>query len=157
MQAALGLRLIWGGGDLADKNGPVYGPRFFRDVVLPRYCRLAGEAHRLGMKYLFRSDGNLWCIADDLFATSGVDGFGEIDHDAGMVLRELVGRYPDLTCWGNVSCGLLRTGTPEEVRRAAEEIVELGRRTGRVILGSSNTVLPGTPPENYFAMWQVAE
>ncbi|MCX7597460.1 MAG: hypothetical protein N2512_01140 [Armatimonadetes bacterium] len=157
LQASLGLRIIWGGGDLADKNGPVYGPKFFREVVLPRYVRLVKAAEDHGMKYLFRSDGNLWSIADDLFVTAGAHGFGEIDHDAGMDLHELMKRYPKLTCWGNVSCRLLRTGTPAEVRSVAEELVQLGKATGRLILGSSNTVLPGTPPENYLAMWEAAQ
>ena len=152
IQAKLGLRIVWGGGDLADNNGPTYGPHFFRQVVMPRYKALCEHAEELGMKYLFRSDGNLWPIADDLFVTAGVHGYGEIDYDAGMRIPQLQERYPHLTCWGNVSCRTLRNGTPQQVRAMAEEIVQACARRGRLILGSSNTVLPGTPPENYFAL-----
>lgn len=156
VQASMGLRIVWGGGDLADNRGPMYGPAFFREVVLPRYRKLVDAAHRVGMKYLFRSDGNLWDIADDLFVEAGVDGYGEIDYDAGMHIPQLQARYPELTCWGNVSCRLLRDGTPEQVADAAGEIVEACAGRGRLILGSSNTVLPGTPPENYFALLEAA-
>jgi hypothetical protein len=156
VQAPLGLRIVWGGGDLADNRGPVYGPRFFREVVLPRYKALGDHCHSLGMKYLFRSDGNLWSITDALFQEAGLDGFGEIDYDAGMRIPQLQQRYPHLTCWGNVSCRLLRDGTPEEVHAIAGEIVEKCRPRGRLVLGSSNTVLPGTPPENYFALLEAA-
>ncbi len=152
VQARLGLRIIWGGGDLADNSGPVYGPKFFRQAVLPAYKRIVDHAHHLGMKYLFRSDGYLWSITDNLFIDAGMDGYGEIDWEAGMRIPELAERYPNVTYWGNVGCGLLRNGTPEQVRQAAEEIAAVGRKTGRVILGSSNAVLPGTPPENYFAL-----
>ena len=154
--ARLGIRIVWGGGDLADNRGPVYGPSFFRRYVLPAYKRLSETAHRLGLKYLFRSDGNLWSIAEDLFEEAGLDGYGEIDYDAGMRIPELQERFPKLTCWGNVSCHLLREGTPEQVREAAEEIVSKCKGRGRLILGSSNTVLPGTPPENYFALLEAA-
>ncbi len=156
LQAKLGLRIAWAGGDLADNKGPVYGPKFFRRVVLPRYRRIIAAAHDLGMKYLFRSDGNIWPIADDLFADAGADGYGEIDHDAGMDIPQLQERYPRLTCWGNISCRLLREGTPEQVKQAACELVERCSGRGRLILGSSNTVLPGTPPENYLALLEAA-
>lgn len=154
--ARLGIRIIWGGGDLADNRGPLYGPKFFKRYVLPCYKRIADHAHNLGLKYLFRSDGNLWSIADDIFVEAGIDGYGEIDYDAGMRIPELQERYPDLTCWGNVSCRLLRAGTPSQVKEAALHIVERCRTGGRLILGSSNAVLPGTPPENYFALLEAA-
>jgi uroporphyrinogen-III decarboxylase len=69
-----------------------------------------------------------------------------------MRIPELQERYPNLTCWGNVSCRLLRVGTPREVKELAMQIVEGCRRHGKLILGSSNAILPDTPPENYFAM-----
>jgi uroporphyrinogen-III decarboxylase len=157
VQASVGIRVSWGGGDLADKNGPIYGPRFFREIVMPRYQRLGEHAHKVGMKYLFRSDGYLIPILDDLFDGTTMDGFGEIDYDAGVRIPDLLARYPSLTCWGNVSCALLRNGTPQQIRAATEEIVAAGQAHGRLILGSSNTVLPGTPPENYFTMWGVVQ
>ena len=35
-QAAMGVRVLLGGGDCADNRGPVYGPKVFRDIYLPR-------------------------------------------------------------------------------------------------------------------------
>lgn len=154
--AKLGVRIIWGGGDLADNHGPIYGPKFFKRYVLPCYKQVVEHAHKLGLKYLFRSDGNIWSIADDLFFEASIDGYGEIDYDAGMRIPDLQERYPNLTCWGNVSCRLLRLGTPSQTKECAAQIVEQCKSKGRLILGSSNTVLPGTPPENYFALIEAA-
>ncbi len=150
--AKLGVKVIWGGGDLADNHGPIYGPNFFRRHVLPCYKQIVEHAHKFGLKYLFRSDGNLWSIADDLFVEAGIDGYGEIDYDAGMRITDLQERYPNLTCWGNVSCRLLRLGTLYQIKECVAQIVERCKSKGRLILGSSNTILPGTPPENYFAL-----
>lgn len=151
---ALGIRVVWGGGDLADNNGPLYGPRFFREHVLPAYRTVVDHAHALGLKYVFRSDGDLSAISDDLFDTAGMDGFGEIDVDAGMRIPDLQQRYPRLTCWGNISCRLLRDGTPDEVRQAAAQLRERALPHGRWILGSANTILPGTPVDNVLAMYE---
>ena len=153
----LGVRIVWGGGDLADKNGPVYGPNFFKRYVLPCYKLIAEKAKSLGLKYVFRSDGNLWSITDDLFMEAGIEAYGEIDYDAGMRIPELQERYQHLTCWGNVSCALLRLGKPSEIKEVASQIVERCKERGRLILGSSNAVLPSTPPENYFALLEAAK
>ena len=149
---ALGIRIVWGGGDLADNNGPLYGPRFFRQHVLPACRTVVNHAHSLGIRYVFRSDGDLTPISEDLFGTANIDGYGEIDVDAGMRIPDLQERHPRLTCWGNISCRLLRNGTPEMI---LEEIARLSERVlpqGRWIIGSSNTILPGTPVKNVMAM-----
>jgi hypothetical protein len=152
VQAAMGLRVIWGGYDLADNSGPIYGPRVFRELVLPRLKKIAGCARELGLFYLFRSDGNLWSIADDLFVESGIHGYGEIDIDAGMGLLEVRRRYPRVTLWGGISCGrLMRLGSVEEVRAETRRIVDGLGKVGH-ILGTSNSILHGTPPENVLAM-----
>ncbi|NIA22199.1 MAG: hypothetical protein GWP05_09620 [Anaerolineaceae bacterium] len=152
VQAAMGMRVIWAGGDLADNRGSVYGPRVFRDLFLPRLQKITKCARELGLFYLFRSDGNLWSIADDLFVASGVHGYGEIDVDAGMDLLEVRRRYPKLTLWGGISCGkLMLQGSADQVRAETRRVVEGLGRIGH-ILGTSNSVLPGTPPENVMAM-----
>ena len=156
VQAELGVRIVWGGGDLADNNGPIYGPKVFKEMVLPRLRRIVEHCHRFGMRYLFRSDGDLWPVARELFGESGVDGYGEIDYDAGMRIPEVQARFPKLTCWGNVSCRLLRLGRPEQIRDLVNELMEKALPGGRWILGSSNTILPKTPVENVLAMYEAA-
>ena len=154
--AASGERYASGGGDLASKNGPLYGPRFFAQVVLPRYKQLIDHARRKGIYYIFRSDGDLWPIADMIFGEAAAPAFNEIDYDSGMEIPALQERFPQLTCIGNVPCGLLRTGTAEEVRLFVRALKEKALPRGRWVVASANTVLPGTPPENVFAMLEEA-
>lgn len=49
----LGVKVVWGGGDLADNSSPIYGPNFFRRYTLPCYKQIVECAHKLGLKYLF--------------------------------------------------------------------------------------------------------
>ncbi|MBI2302680.1 MAG: hypothetical protein HYU66_27555 [Armatimonadetes bacterium] len=154
--AARGFTVVWGGGDMADNHGPFFGPRVFHEVVLPPLQRWMDKLHALGMRYVYRTDGNLWPVADDFFVHSRIDGFGEIDHDAGMRIPELQARYGErITFWGDVPCGsLLHRGTAEQVREFVLRRMEECRGSGGWILGSSNSVVPGTPVENAMAMYE---
>lgn len=152
----LGFRVLWGGGDLADNRGPIYGPRFFRQVFYPRYRRMVEAAHAHGLYYFFRSDGNLWTISDDLFLHAKIDGYGEVDAAAGMDFALLRARYPNLVLWGNVLPTTLLHGTPEDVRRETRYCIDAAGRTGPVFIGSSNSLLHGTPAENILALFDTA-
>jgi uroporphyrinogen decarboxylase len=155
-QAALGIKILWAGGDFADNTGPVYGPRVFRELMLPRLKRLMAEVHRLGMWYVYRSDGKLWTVTDMMFEEAGCDAYGEIDWAAGMDLAELKKRYPKVTFWGNVPPPLIRNGSKNDVLAAAKHCID-AVSDKRLILGSSNSILPGTPPENVYALSEAVQ
>jgi len=154
---ALGVSILWAGGDLAGKNGPIYSPAMFRRFLLPRLKRIVTAAHAGGLVYLFRTDGNVWPIAQELFVESGVDGYGEIDIDTGMEPAEVKRRFPHLTLWGGVSCGReLVFGTPDGVRDKARLAMEACKPGGGFIFGSSNTIHTGVPTANFLAMLEAA-
>ncbi len=155
---AMGVDVIFGGGDLADKNGCIYGPQVFHDHLLPHLQQFVKIFHDQGLPYVFRTDGNLWSIADDLFGASGVDGYGEIDQEAGMDLGQMRERFPQLTMWGGVACGpTLRNATPQQVKAEALRSIEGASSGGGLILGSSNTIMHGTPPENVWALLEARD
>ena len=154
-QAESGVRIVWAGGDLAGNLGPMYSPRTFRELMVPHMKELTGACHALGMKYLYRTDGNLWPLGDDFFLHTGTDGYGEIDGDAGMDVCEVHAKYPHLVLWGGVACGsVLHRGTVDDVKEAVRHAIS--GTGGRLILGSSNAIVHGTPPENIIAMAETA-
>jgi len=157
-QAKLGLWVIWGGGDLAGKGGPIYGARVFRTIVLPRVKKLCARCHELGLLYVYRTDGNLWPIEREFFVESGIDGYGEIDYEAGMDLDRLKARHGErITFWGNVPCGtILHHGTEAEVADFTRHVIEVAAPGGGLIIGSSNAIIPGTPARNVLAMVETA-
>jgi uroporphyrinogen decarboxylase len=150
--AAAGVKMIFGGGDFASDQAPFYSPQSFHDLMLPRLKRITDACHKHGLYYLFASDGNLWPLAEDLFGNSGVDGFYEIDGRAGMDLRKLRERFPHLVLIGNISSHTLYTGTKEDVIRETMSCLDEARRSGGIIIGVSNYILPGTPEENLWTM-----
>jgi hypothetical protein len=152
--AQIGVKFIFGGGDFAANEGPFYSPKIFHELMLPRLQKIAKACHQHGMYYLFASDGNLWPVADDLFGHSGVDGYYEIDRRAGMDLRRLRERFPKLILIGNISSHTLHLGTKAEVVAETISCIKEAKRSGGVIVGVSNYMLPGTPAENLRAMME---
>ncbi len=152
-QAGLGADFIWGGGDLAATRGPLYSPRDFRELMLPRLKKMTEVCDRHGLVYFFRTDGWLWPITDDLFVNSGVKGFGEIDAVAGMDLGEIRAKLPHLVLWGNVDCaGALVGGTPAEVAAETRSCIDKAAAGGGYILGSSNVIHSECQTSNFETM-----
>jgi hypothetical protein len=143
-----------GGLDLAGAAGPLYSPETFRRVTLPAYRYVMDHLRPMGVHFVFRSDGNLWPLSDMLFVEAGVNGFGEVDREAGMTAGELRRRYPKLVLWGNFSSSLLARATWQQVRDEARRIVEESG-AGGYYHGCSNAILPGTPARNVEALFSV--
>jgi uroporphyrinogen decarboxylase len=151
--AGMGVHLIWGGGDFCTNHGPVYSPAQFRQFMLEPLQRMTACCHEHGLKYIFRTDGVIWPVAQELFVESGVDGYGEIDKQAGMDLGEIRRRLPHLILWGNVDCGYtLSSGTRAEVVEETKACMDAAAPGGGYLLGSSNVIHAGVPAENFLAM-----
>ena len=148
----LGFRYLFGGGDFASNDGPMYSPQVFHDLVLPRLQKVSEICHQHGAYHLFASDGNLWPVAEDLFGRSGIDGYYEIDRRAGMDLGKLRERYPHLILIGNISSHTVHLGTKEEVIAETRSCLEEAKRRRGIIVGISNYFVPGTPIENATAV-----
>ena len=150
--AEQGFRYIFGGSDIASNEGLMFSPQVFRDLYLPAVKRIVDVCHDCGCVFSFASDGDLWLVADELFGTSGIDSYHEIDRRAGMDLRELRHRFPELILIGNISSHDVATLTREEVIGQTMDCIEMAKETTGVIVGCSNYFVPGTPIENVMAV-----
>lgn len=150
--ARIGIRLFFGGGDFASNLGPMYSPRVFHDLMLPRLERVSEACHRAGAYHLFGSDGNVWPVAEDLYGRSGIDGHYELDRRAGMDILKVHERYPHITMVGNISSFTLHTGSPAEVAAETRACLFEAKQTNKVIAGCSNIIVPETPLQNVEAM-----
>lgn len=125
----------------------------FRDVVLPSEKRLRFHFDgRLSLHMCGRSDHLLEIFRDDL-AIHELQGFGyEVDLD--RIGETLGGRVVLL---GNVDPRLIRSGTPEDVRRATRRVLDKLAPRGGLIVQDGNNVPPGSPLANINAMMEAAE
>ena len=99
------------------------------------------------------SGGSLTLLRPWQMRTRGVTGYGEVDRDASMELGKIREKYPNVVVWANASGGIMRVGSRDEVYDHCAKILEESQ--GKLYFhGVSNTILPGTPPENVWAMME---
>ncbi len=149
-----GVEAVISPSDMADNSGPFFSPAQMERWVLPYLTKWSDEIRRLGMFTILHSDGNLTRHLDAIAAT-GLDALQAIDPVAGMEMsqaREIVGNR--LCLCGNIDCGLLLTGRPDQVRQATRELLETSKAGGGFVLGASNAVQSEVPMANYRAMIQ---
>jgi uroporphyrinogen decarboxylase len=148
----LGAGAVFTASDIADNNGVFFNPKQMDDYILPYANRWSEAVHEMGIYAIMHTDGNIMKCIDDL-ANTGLDAIQAIDATAGMDIdkaREIVG---DRLCFcGNMDCGLLLRGTPEEVYAATEKLLSTEGKTGAFSLGASNALQHEVPIENYRAM-----
>jgi len=65
--------------------------------------------------------------------------------------------FPKLTLIGNISSHTVHLGTRDQVVAEVESVMAQAHRVGGVVVGVSNYVVPGTPPENVMAMVETVE
>jgi hypothetical protein len=140
--------------DLASKNGPLFSPDWIREHEIPRLKRLVETWQERGTQCLFHSDGNLMPILDDL-AGAGINGLNPLETGAGMSLRTVRERHPQLFLTGGIDVSqLLPNGTPEQVReRCREALAETDGGRG-YFLGSTTELLDAVPLANARAMYE---
>ena len=155
--ARTGLSVNIAGGDFCSNQGPAISPLAFRDIVLPALSLIVEETHKNGMGYFYTSDGNFWPVAEMMFNDAGVDGWMETDRSAGMDLRALRTRFPRATIQGNIRVQVLHIGSKDEVTREVMDCLEAAHELGGIIIGASNLIMPGTPPENILTMVKLIE
>lgn len=152
-----GMKVNFAGGDFCSSAGPCVSPETYRRVVLPAEKRIVDAHHEHGIRCVYVSDGNFWPVADIFFNEAGLDGWLETDRSAGMELRPLRERYPHAAFFGNIRVQVLHRGSADDVKREVNECLELAHELGRVVVGASNQIVAGTPPENILTMLKAIE
>lgn len=149
----LGIELIGVGGDFAGKR-PIISPESYRTFIVPEIRRLSARIREAGGYSVNASDGNLWSVIEDFLIGCGVDGYLEIDANAGMSLKELKAAYGGrITFFGNMDCGQsLSFCTAEEIRQLTYRCLEEGSGRGGHVFCASNAITGSVPVENYMAM-----
>ncbi len=134
--------------DIAFNNGPFFSPQIFRELVLPRFVRVA---KRISIPWVFHSDGNVTPLLDDLAAV-GIAAIHPVEP-AAMDIRQVKRTYGDRLCLiGNVDMNLLSLGTADEVEETVRGLIYDLAPGGGYIVSSGNSLAHYCRPENVLAM-----
>ena len=114
------------------------------------------EYRKMGYYSIKHTDGNIMPILQQI-ADCKPDAIHSLDPQGGVSIpevRKIVG--DDIFLIGNVNCGLLQTGTDEEMRADVLRSLNEGMATGRgYVFSTSNCVYTGLALERYEAMMEI--
>lgn len=134
---------------------PFLSPIQFDEFVTPYLAQLIKAYRELGFYVIKHTDGNIMPILDSLLSTKphalhSLDPQGGVD--IAVIKQRAAGR---LSLVGNVNCGLMDTGTDEQVIEAARYALKQGMPGGGYIFSTSNCVYTGMALRRYELMLDV--
>jgi hypothetical protein len=134
--------------DMAFKTAPFFSPLVFRELVLPRYQRVA---RKITLPWIVHSDGNLLPFIDDLLSL-GIAGLHPNEKGA-MDIRAMKRDYGGRLCLlGNVDLNILGLGSPADVDREVHDLIRDVAPGGGYIVTSGNSLAGYLRPENVLAL-----
>ena len=149
-----GVDFVLFDGDCAYKNALMVNPKVFREFVFDRTKQTVALLKQAGIPYTFHSDGKVDDFAPVLIELefSAMHGVEAAAND----LADIKARFgKEIALVGNMDCDFLSRATPEDVRRATEEMLKTGLVGGRYIAACNTSPLDYIPDENYLAMVDV--
>jgi len=141
--------------DYCLNTGPFLSPSMFSEFVTPYLAKLIKGYRDMGFYTIKHTDGNIMPILDQL-VDSNPHALHSIDPQAGVDIAEVKRLAGDKVCLiGNVNCGLLQTGTEDEVGESVRYSLKHGMPGGGYIFSTSNCIYTGMPLERYELMLDI--
>ena len=141
--------------DYCFNTGPFLSPRQFSIFVAPYLKELIQGYRELGFYTIKHTDGNIMPIIDQL-VDANPHALHSLDPQAGVDIAKVKRLYGKRVCLiGNVNCGLLDTGTDEEVIGSARYALSQGMPGGGYIFSTSNCIYTGMALKRYELMLEV--
>jgi hypothetical protein len=126
--------------DMAYRSGSMISPRMMKELYSDSLCRITETAHRLGMKIVIHSCGNVYGLLE-WFADCGFDGVHALEPTAGIELAKVKEMVGDRLCLvGNVDITrILVDADKEEVFEAVRKSILAAGGGGGYMLAPTNS------------------
>jgi uroporphyrinogen decarboxylase len=141
--------------DYCTNTGPFMSPSQFSEFVTPYLAQLIQGYRDMGFYTIKHTDGNIIPILDQLLQANP-HALHSLDPQSGVDIAQVKKLAGDKVClMGNIDCGLLDTGSEEEVIASARYALRQGMPGGGYVFSTSNCIYPGMPLERYELMLDV--
>jgi len=141
--------------DYCFNTGPFLSPGMMSEYVIPFLAKVTQGYRDLGFYVIKHTDGNIYPILDQLVQTNP-HALHSLDPQGGMDIAKVKRRCGSQVCLaGNVSCGMLDTGTIEEIEQSARYALQSGMPGGGYIFSTSNCIYTGMRLQRYEAMLRI--
>ncbi len=141
--------------DYCFNEGPFLSPAMFAEFIAPYLTSTITAYRALGFYTIKHTDGNIRPILDQL-VDANPHALHSLDPQAGIDIADVKMRFGHRVCLiGNVNCGLLQSGTPEEVEENVRYALRHGMPGGGYVFSTSNCVFTGLPLSRYELMLDI--
>ena len=131
---------------------PFYSRDMFAEFVQPYLKEILDYYRANGYYSIKHTDGNVMPILD-MIVDCGPDAVHSLDPQGGVDLAEAKRLYGDRVCLiGNVNCGLMQTGTEEELIEDVRRALRQGMPGYGYIFSTSNCAFTGLELKRYELM-----
>ncbi len=135
--------------DYCFNTGPFLSPDMFGELITPYLAQVIAGYRDLGLYSIKHTDGNIMPIIDQL-VEANPHALHSLDPQGGVDIAYVKRKYGDrVALCGNVNCGLIQTGTDEEVIESARYCIRNAMPGGGYIYCTSNCAYTGMPLERY--------
>jgi uroporphyrinogen decarboxylase len=143
--------------DMAYKSGPMLSPKMIEEFFGDAFRRIVETAHRLGMKIVMHSDGNVYQLLE-WYADCGFDGVHALEPTAGIELAKVKEMVGDRMCiLGNIDIThILVDASKEEVFEAVRSSIKAAGQGGGYFVAPTNSH-PGISMERLHWMLEAVE
>ncbi|MBU0477740.1 hypothetical protein KKC91_04140 [bacterium] len=140
---------VWLYGDLCYKNGMLFSPSMYRELVMPFHKKIKEFCVENDLYLIYHCDGNVKEFIP-LLIEVGVDCIQPLEARAGNDVRELKKLYgKDITFFGNINMDILAKGNKKEIENEVVTKIETAKKGGGYIFNSDHSVPPTVSFEDY--------
>ncbi|MGL6173114.1 MAG: uroporphyrinogen decarboxylase family protein [Cellulosilyticaceae bacterium] len=134
---------------------PFFNREMFGEFVQPYLAEIIKYYREQGFYTIKHTDGNIMPIAD-MMVDCQPHALHSLDPQGGVSLAEMKKLYGDKVCLiGNVNCGLLQTGTEEQLEEEVRRSLREGMEGYGYIFSTSNCAYTGLPLDRYEKMHKI--
>lgn len=141
--------------DYCLNSGPFLSPSMFGEFVTPYLTKLIEGYRQMNFYTIKHTDGNIMPILDQL-VQANPHALHSLDPQAGVDIAEVKKKVGNRVCLiGNVNCGLLQTGTEQQVVDSVRYALRYGMPGYGYIFSTSNCIYTGLPLSRYLLMLKI--
>ncbi len=135
--------------DMGYRNGPLFSPKLYRDLIMPFDRELCNYFHSKGMPVIYHTDGDIRLLIPHLI-DAGIDCLQPLEAKANMDVRELKKQYGDrLAFMGNIDVMKMAHPDPKVIEEEIRSKFEVAKVGGGYIYHSDHSVPPTVSFEQY--------
>jgi len=131
---------VWTYNDMGYRNGPLFSPQMYRDIVMPGEKLIYDTAHQLGMQTIMHSCGNIVPLLPAVIE-AGVDCWQTLEVKAGVDVRPLKKQYGGkLAFFGNIDVRAIEDPDPRVIENEIKVKLEAAMPGGGYLFHSDHSI-----------------